>query len=64
MSINVGKTEVMRVTEQDPVTHTTANEAKKVCKFKCKNIGCKIFFKMRTGPSVMLAAANGKTPSN
>ena len=45
MKINVTKTEAMHVCEQDAVTATTAAEARKVCRHKCKNPGCgKVFY--------------------
>ena len=44
MTINADKTEVMHVSDQEPVSSTTDAEATKVCKFKCKNAGChKVF---------------------
>ena len=48
MIISVEKTKAMKVCEQDEVTPTTNDEAKKVCKFTCTNIGCtKVFFNKR-----------------
>ena len=45
MEISIAKTEVMHVCPQGKTTITTAEEAKKVCKFKCTNIGCNKVFK-------------------
>ena len=48
MEINIKKTKVMHVSEQDAVTKTTNAEATKVCKFTCPNVGCtKVFFNKR-----------------
>ena len=45
MIISIDKTEVIHVKEQGRVTPTTAEEAKKVCKHVCPNLGCnKTFF--------------------
>ena len=45
MEISIKKTKAMRVYKQGEVTKTTAEEAKKICKFACPNIGCtKVFF--------------------
>ena len=45
MHINVTKTKVMAVCEQDKVTATTGAEAEKVCKLVCRNAGCeRVFF--------------------
>ena len=44
MVISIPKTEVMHVCEQGEVSKTTQEEAKKICKFKCLNVGCdKVF---------------------
>ena len=45
MEINIKKTEVMHVQEQDRVSPTTTKEAKGVCKHACPHHGChKVFF--------------------
>ena len=44
MEISIPKTEVMHVCPQGKVSTTTAAEARKVCKFKCMNIGCNRVF--------------------
>ena len=49
MSINIDKTEVMHVATQERATHTTNAEAAKVCKFKCKNVGCRMVFQNAHG---------------
>ena len=40
MTINIAKTKVMHVGAQDEVTPTTETEAKEICTFVCKNVGC------------------------
>ena len=48
MVISVDKTKTMKVSKQGPVTKTTTDEAKKVCKFACPNMGCnRVFFSKR-----------------
>ena len=45
MEISISKTKAMKVCRQGEVSRTTAEEAKKVCKFACPNIGCtRVFF--------------------
>ena len=52
MCINATKTETMHVTEQDAVSKTTTAEAKKVCKFTCKNPGCSKVFHTAHGVKI------------
>ena len=48
MEISVPKTKGMHVSAQGEVTKTTNEEAKRVCKFKCPNIGChRVFYNKR-----------------
>ena len=49
MEISIDKTEAMHVCPQGSVSATTAEEARKVCKFKCKNVGCSRVFKNAHG---------------
>ena len=44
MKINVGKTEVMHVEEQDSVAQATSDELRAECKFTCPNVDCKRVF--------------------
>ena len=49
MDINIAKTEVTHVCEQDAVSRTTDEEARKVCTHKCKHPGCTKVFKNAHG---------------
>jgi len=49
MSINIDKTEVMHVATRERVSKTTRAEAKKVCKYTCKNAGCNMVFQNTHG---------------
>ena len=49
MQISIAKTEVMHVCPQGKTSVTTIEEAKKVCKFKCTNIGCNRVFRNAHG---------------
>ena len=49
MEINVDKTEVMHVVEQDRVEPATDAELKAVCKFKCPHVGCSRVFQNAHG---------------
>ena len=49
MEISIDKTEVMHVCPQGKVSATTSAEAKKVCKFKCTNVGCDRVFRNSHG---------------
>ena len=49
MSINIAKTEVMHVCDQEAVSSTTNEEARKVCSYKCKHPGCKKVFRNMYG---------------
>ena len=45
MKINISKTKVLHISDEDEVTPTLPAEAKKICKHECSNIGCnKVFF--------------------
>ena len=44
MEISISKTEVMHVCAQGAVSDTTPDEAKKICKFRCLNVGCERVF--------------------
>ena len=44
MQISLSKTEVMHVCNQGEVSHTKPEEAIKICKFKCTNVGCSRVF--------------------
>ena len=49
MFINIDKTKVLHVLQQDPVTSTTADEAKKICKFTCPHHNCGFKFFTKRG---------------
>ena len=52
MNINVEKTECMHVQRQQKIDHPTTDQARKVCKFQCKNLGCGWLFGNKHGLAV------------
>ena len=49
MSINADKTKVLHVRSQDPISDTTAEEARGVCKFVCPHTNCGFRFHSKRG---------------
>ena len=52
MQINVDKTKVLHVRQQQKVSETTELEAKQVCKFECPHTGCNFKFNSKRGMQV------------
>ena len=61
MSISQPKTKVLHIQHQDPVTETTAEEAKAVCKFVCPHLGCEHVFRNKHGLDVHVGTCQWKT---
>ena len=55
MHISIPKTMTLHVREQDAVSKTTQEEAKKLCKFKCPHLNCDHSFLTRKGMLVHAA---------
>ena len=52
MSVNCDKTKGMQIRSQDPVSKTTSEEAKKVCKYVCPHLNCGYRFFSKRGMKV------------
>ena len=52
MSVNVPKTKSLHVCQQDEVSETTPEEAKKLCRFKCPHLNCNHSFLTRRGMQI------------
>ena len=52
MQINIKKTKGMHIRKQDPISDTTTEEARSMCKFKCPHSMCNFVFGTRHGMQI------------
>ena len=60
MHIAIAKTKVLHAREQDPISKTTPDEARAVCKFHCPHLHCNHYFVSKRGLHVHQAKCKWK----